>query len=118
MNSFSNHAQQLLSRARKPAVLLALCVLAWGQLPAPEQAAIDRISADSLRDNLTYIASDELEGRNTPSHGLDLAADYIAAQFKRAGLEPGAGDSYFQFAKFEQPAVSMDGFEQIGRAHV
>jgi len=86
--------------------LLAMCAPAWGQ-----QAAIDHISAESLRANLNYIASDELEGRNTPSHGLDLAADYIAAQFKRAGLEPGAGDSYFQSAKFEQAAVSMDGFD-------
>lgn len=77
----------------------------WGQ-----QAAIDHISAESLRTHLNYIASDELEGRNTPSHGLDLAADYIAAQFQHAGLEPGAGDSYFQSAKFEQAAVSMDGF--------
>ncbi len=91
--------------------LFAICALAWGELPAPEQAAIDHISAESLRTSLTYIASDELEGRNTPSHGLDLAADYIAAQFKRAGLEPAAGDSYFQSAKFAQAAVSTDGLD-------
>lgn len=90
---------------------LLLCALAWAQLPAPEQAAIDHISAGSLRTNLTYIASDELEGRNTPSHGLDLAADYIAAQFQRAGLEPGAGESYFQSAKFDTATVGMDSFE-------
>ena len=102
---------RFLSRARKQAVLFTICSLALGELPPPEQAAIDHISADSLRTNLTYIASDELEGRNTPSHGLDLAADYIAAQFRRAGLDPGAGDSYFQSAKFETAAVSMDGFD-------
>lgn len=56
------------------------------------QAALDRISADSLRGNLSFIASDALEGRNTPSRGLDIAAEYIAAQFRRAGVEPG-GDS-------------------------
>lgn len=45
-----------------------------------------------------------LEGRDTPSRGLDIAAEYIAAQFRRAGLEP-AGDAgkggerdYFQIA--------------------
>lgn len=60
---------------------------------APEvQAALDRISADSLRGHLSFIASDLLEGRNTPSRGLDIAAEYIAAQFRRAGLEP-AGDA-------------------------
>src|SRR5208283_3168292 len=92
---------------RPTVAIFAVCALCWGQ----RQAAIDHISAASLRTNLSYIASDELEGRNTPSHGLDLAANYIAAQFKRAGLEPGAGDSYFQSAKFEQAAVSMDGFD-------
>src|SRR5271166_5160481 len=63
------------------------------------QSALDRISADSLRGNLSFIASDRLEGRATPSAGLDLAAEYIAAQFRRAGLEPAANGSYFQTAK-------------------
>src|SRR5262245_7247664 len=74
------------------------------RVPANVRAALDRISPDSLRGHLSFIASDLLEGRNTPSPGLDLAAEYIAAQFRRAGLEP-AGDagekgerSYFQVA--------------------
>jgi Zn-dependent M28 family amino/carboxypeptidase len=46
------------------------------------------------------LASDELEGRATPSRGLDLAAEYIAAQFEQAGLEPVNG-SYFQTATLE-----------------
>lgn len=68
------------------------------------QAALDRISEDSLRGHLSFIASDALEGRATPSRGLDIAAEYIAAQFRRAGLEPGgdANDngekSFFQTA--------------------
>jgi len=90
-----------------------VCALAFGQLPAPEQAAIDRISADSLRTNLSYLASDALEGRGTPSHGLDLAADYIAKQFQGAGLEPAAGDSYFQAAKFDRATVDMEGFQLV-----
>jgi hypothetical protein len=94
-------------------IFVVICALAYGQLPAPEQAAIDRISADSLRTNLSYLASDALEGRATPSHGLDLAADYIAAQFQRAGLEPAAGDSYFQLAKFDQATVGMEGFQMV-----
>ncbi|MFN0112498.1 MAG: M28 family peptidase [Blastocatellia bacterium] len=68
------------------------------------QAALDRISENSLRGHLSFIASDALEGRATPSRGLDIAAEYIAAQFRRAGLEP-AGDanaagekSFFQTA--------------------
>ena len=63
---------------------------------AQPPAALDRISAQSLQQNLSFIASDRLEGRATPSHGLDLAAGYIADQFRRAGLEPGGNRGYFQ----------------------
>lgn len=62
------------------------------------RVALNRISADSLRGHLSFIASDVLEGRDTPSRGLDIAAEYIAAQFRRAGLEPVGDDGYFQTA--------------------
>jgi hypothetical protein len=66
------------------------------------EAALDRISADSLRGHLSFIASDALEGRDTPSRGLDIAAEYIAAQFRRAGLEAPVDGGYFQTADFLQ----------------
>src|SRR3989442_298782 len=55
------------------------------------------ITAESLRVWLTYLSSDELEGRATFSEGLGLAATYIADQLKEAGVKPG-GDhgTYFQ----------------------
>lgn len=39
-----------------------------------------------LRQDAAYLASDELEGRGVRTRGLDLAADFIAAEFTRAGL--------------------------------
>ena len=83
----------------------ALAAALWAQSPEPTvemRGVMARVSEDSLRTNLKYLASDELEGRSTPSRGLDLAADYIAEQFKKAGLEPAAGSSYFQTAKLEE----------------
>lgn len=74
----------------------------WAPKLSPdEKLAIDRISPQSLKGNLSFIASDLLEGRNTPSRGLDLAAEYIAAQFRRAGLEPAGDDGYFQTAEWK-----------------
>jgi hypothetical protein len=73
------------------------------------QAALDRINADSLRGHLSFIASDALEGRDTPSRGLDIAAEYIAAQFRRAGLEAPVGGGYFQAADFQQLTRGTDG---------
>ena len=55
------------------------------------------ITPELLRTWLTYLSSDELEGRATFSEGLGLAAAYIADQLKDAGVKPG-GDhgTYFQ----------------------
>ncbi|HEX4950739.1 MAG TPA: M28 family peptidase [Blastocatellia bacterium] len=81
------------------------------QTITPEnQAVLDRISADSLRGHLSFIASDLLEGRATPSRGLDIAAEYIAAQFRRAGLEAVGDDGYFQTAYWLQTAPNLEGF--------
>jgi len=61
------------------------------------QRGVDTISATQIRDYLTFIASDEMEGRDTPSRGLDTTAKFIAMNLTRWGFKP-AGDngSYFQ----------------------
>ncbi len=53
--------------------------------------------AERFRQHINYLASDDLEGRGIGSKGIERASDYIAKQFKEAGLEP-AGDqeTYFQ----------------------
>ena len=79
-------------------------------LNADERAAIGRVAADDLRTHLKFIASDQLEGRNTPSRGLDMAADYIAAQFRRAGLEAAGDDGYFQTANWRTVARDAGSF--------
>ncbi len=65
--------------------------------PASAHGNADYINATQLRDYLTFVASDEMEGRDTPSRGLDTTAKYIASQLSRWGLKP-AGDagSYYQ----------------------
>jgi hypothetical protein len=57
---------------------------------------IGHINANSLRGHVSFLASDLLEGRDTPSRGLDIAGEYIASQFRRLGLEPAGDDGYFQ----------------------
>ncbi|MGP0062119.1 MAG: M28 family metallopeptidase [Isosphaeraceae bacterium] len=79
-------------------------------LTADQAAALDRIAADSLRGHLSFIASDLLEGRDTPSRGLDLAAEYIAAQFRRAGLEAIGDDGYYQTANWKLLEADADSF--------
>jgi hypothetical protein len=87
-----------------------LCAALFGQtaLTPDQRAVINHISADSLRGNLSFLASDLLEGRATPSRGLDLASEYLAAQFRRAGLEPAGDDGYFQTVTVQEP--NREGF--------
>lgn len=42
------------------------------------------------------LSSDAMRGRRIFTPDIDKAADFIAAEFKRAGLQPAAGNSYFQ----------------------
>ena len=53
-------------------------------LPKAEVKAADKITAAALSERLHYVASDEMQGRDTPSPGLDATAKYIAANLKRA----------------------------------
>ena len=90
-------------------LLCAVAVLAV--CAAAADPPVDGISAESLRGHLSFLASDLLEGRYTPSRGLDIAAEYIAAQFRRAGLEPVGDDGYYQTARLMQLTPSSAEFE-------
>src|SRR5262245_64509384 len=94
--------------ARWSALAFTASLFAYTASLTPDRkSTLDRISAQSLQGHVWFIASDLLEGRNTPSRGLDIAAEYIAAQFRRAGLEPvGDAGSYFQTSEWSVGPVN------------
>jgi Zn-dependent M28 family amino/carboxypeptidase len=52
---------------------------------------------ERLRRDVTFLASDGCEGRGVATQGINRAADYIAAEFRKAGLKPGGTNgTYFQ----------------------
>src|SRR5678816_829838 len=69
-------------------------------LSMPGNAQRGQISQADLKEWLTYIASDELQGRQLFTEGLGLAGAYIAGHLKEWGVVP-AGDAgtYFQTVK-------------------
>jgi Zn-dependent M28 family amino/carboxypeptidase len=80
------------------------CILAaYGQstLPVSAQKAMNAIDAEKIRATVKYLSDDALQGRGTGQKGGDMAADWIAVQFKSYGLLP-AGDegTYFQQVNF------------------
>src|SRR5580698_8943988 len=92
----------------------AACAVAIGtaQTAATKlQIITNRLTANGLKADISFLASDALEGRGTPSRGLDIAAEYIAAEFRRAGLEPAGDDDYFQTATYVNLTPNADGME-------
>jgi hypothetical protein len=82
------------------ATVLGLIVVLGTRTTADELKANAKAVAESearLKRDVTYLASDELEGRGPTTKGLVLAGDYVANEFKKAGLKPGGVDgTYFQ----------------------
>jgi Zn-dependent M28 family amino/carboxypeptidase len=78
-------------------------------LPVSTTAArgVDTIAANQLRDYLTFIASDEMEGRDTPSRGLDTTAKFLAMNLARWGFKP-AGDNGTFFQRIDLSRNRVD----------
>jgi Zn-dependent M28 family amino/carboxypeptidase len=80
-----------------PKFLTALTIAALVAAAFAATANAPKIDPEKIRAHVKYLASDELEGRGLNQKGGDLAADYMAAQFKSYGLKPaGENGSYFQ----------------------
>ena len=60
-----------------------------------EKQGLEVITPGLIQNYITFLASDSLKGRGTPSPELDTAAAFIARNFKADGLSPVNG-SYFQ----------------------
>jgi hypothetical protein len=74
------------------------------------QRGVDLITAAQMKDYLYFIASDEMEGRDTPSRGLDTTAKFIAMNLSRWGLKPMGDDgSFFQRIALRREKVDVAG---------
>ena len=57
----------------------------------------ENILQSSINKHISFLASDDLLGRDTPSPGLETAANYIADRLMEMGLKPlGDNDTFFQ----------------------
>ena len=74
---------------KKSALISLLLAVAAGVVAAGVVAQ----EPDRLQKHVKHLASEALEGRRTGTKGATEAARYIAAEFKRVGLKPVAGDA-------------------------
>jgi hypothetical protein len=77
---------------------LALAALSKGALATTAQGT-------AWWKHVQFLASDDLRGRaaGTPEH--HLAAEYVAAEFRRLGLEPGGDHGYFQTVRLVSRSI-------------
>ena len=77
--------------------------------------AYQGIRSAELSRHTQVLASDDFEGRLPTSAGEQKTLDYLIAQFKANGLEPGNGDSYLQPVELVEITADPDMTMQLGK---
>ncbi len=94
---------------------IALCSVALLAAKQSFLQSIDKIiNAAEVERIERILSADDMQGRRTFTPGIDKAADFIAEEFKKSGIKPVDGKSYFQeFAmirtKSTSAAVTVNG---------
>ena len=92
-----------MSLRRLPALIAAALLIG----ATPPQPVGDRHAADRIKAHVEFLASELLEGRDTGSRGHAIAANYVAAEFRKLGLKPGGTNgSWFVQVPFRRATLS------------
>ncbi|MEJ7622717.1 MAG: M28 family peptidase [Pyrinomonadaceae bacterium] len=101
------------------AFLLTLTLLlptaAFGQavkISGDERKMAEAITAEQLSHYLYFVASDAMGGRDTPSYGLDITAEFLKMNLSRWGFKPAGDDGTF----FQRIALRRDAVDPMTTA--
>ena len=99
--------------------VLLLCLMAaitgcagLGRMQAPA------ISAEEYARYIATLSADEFEGRKPGTAGERKTVEYLVAEFKKLGLEPGNGDSFLQQVPIVEITAGSDARLQLGSAEL
>ena len=67
------------------------------------------ITSEALKNTVSYLASDELQGRDTGSAGIEKAAIYIENSFKKSNIKP-----YFKTYRDSFSLKGVDAYNIVG----
>lgn len=94
-------------RVARISTLFVLLFVSRAAAQSPAAPAAATITAQDVKQRIEFLASDQLKGRNTPSPGLELAAEFIAREFAAYGLEPG-GDAGTFIQRWPYQSSTLD----------
>lgn len=76
--------------------------------PAPDRAAAS-ITARAVAARENFLSADAMRGRDMPSPGLEIAANYVASEYQSLGLEPAGDDgTYIQRYPYQRSHLNDD----------
>lgn len=111
-----------MKRIISTAIVSLLVLSACGKQTTVEHTTKEpEVNTNALKAHIEFLADDLLKGRDTGSEGYEIAARYMASQFKQFGVKPiGDEDSYLQQVKFRQahldqnsPEFKIEGGEEL-----
>ena len=82
-------------RVIRIATFLTVVIAAQAAAQSPAATAAATITPQDVRMRIEFLASDQLRGRDTPSPGLEMAAEWAAKEFAAYGLKPGGDNGSF-----------------------
>jgi Zn-dependent M28 family amino/carboxypeptidase len=98
---------------KKTLLLLVLAIVFACKTSVKEVEPISTtITSEELKEMVTYLASDELKGRNTGTAGIEAAATYIESQLKSYGVKP-YFETYRDNFKVETAKDTLDAFNVV-----
>ncbi len=83
-----------------------LLLFITANLLACAQKADDIINVNEVRRIESVLASDEMRGRRAGTPDIDRAAAFIAEEFRKAGLQPFAGNTFLQQFSMLRPKLT------------
>lgn len=99
--------------------LILLFITSFGLSQSDIEKVKETVTKDEIKEQIYYLASDELRGRDTGTPEIDTAATYLAAQFKKYGVQPmGDNGTYFQKVLMEKTGGNATVSLKLGNLEV
>src|SRR5882724_2020671 len=96
-----------------PSMIVLAFAVAFAQQPGTTAPSVDR-----LRQIVTYLASDALDGRRTGTAGANEAANYIAGEFSRLGLRAAVPPALPTRARVESLTRYFQAFPYVSKVEL